>query len=52
MSKHAKRCKPWERFGTPDELRQLQGYSAATAKKPRPPKKKKPKLRLVKGGKR
>lgn len=39
-----------KRFGNPDEIRKLRGYSVDTAKKPKPEKKRKPKLKLVKGG--
>lgn len=46
-----KKSPQWRRFGTEDDLRKLRGYSRDTAVKPRPPKRKKPKLRVVKGGK-
>lgn len=39
----------WEKFG---DLRKLRGYSHETAVKPKPPKKKRPKLKVIKGGKR
>ncbi len=48
----SKPCKPWQRFGTSDDLRKLRGYSHETAKKEEEPKRKKVKLKLVKGGKR
>lgn len=47
--KKMQKCKPWQKWGTADDIRQLRGYSADTAKKAEP--KEKPKLRLIKGGK-
>lgn len=45
--------KLWKAWGSPDDIRKLRGYSAATAVKPKEKKlKKKAKLRLVRGGKR
>jgi hypothetical protein len=46
--------KPWQVWGNEDAIRQLRGYSAATAVKPKAPKPKKRKLKLkvLRGGKR